>query len=63
MVDMYLVPHLHQSVKKTAFLFGKEFHPEVAQTVDKNMYVDDLMKHQKKSSRYQRIFEIKQVAY
>ena len=30
--------------KKTALSFGKEFDPEVTDTVDKNMYVDDLMK-------------------
>ena len=31
-------------MKKTASSFGKEFDPEVTDTVDKNMYVDDLMK-------------------
>ena len=31
-------------LKKTASSFGKEFDPEVTDTVDKNMYVDDLMK-------------------
>ena len=31
-------------LKKTASSFGKEFDPEVTDTVDKNMYIDDLMK-------------------
>jgi hypothetical protein len=31
-------------VKKTASSFGQEFEPEVAETLEKNMYVDDLMK-------------------
>ena len=31
-------------LKKTATSFGGEFDKEVAETVDKNMYVDDLMK-------------------
>ena len=31
-------------LKKIASSFGKEFDPEVTDTVDKNMYVDDLMK-------------------
>ena len=31
-------------VKKTASSFGQEFEPEVSETLEKNMYVDDLMK-------------------
>ena len=54
-------------VKKTALLFGKEFHPEVVETVHKNVYVDDLMKRAIKLSKDLRDltkvrFQINQVA-
>ena len=31
-------------LKKTATIYGEAFDKEVPETVDKNMYVDDLMK-------------------
>ena len=31
-------------LKKTASTYGKEFDPKVAETIQRNMYVDDLMK-------------------
>ena len=31
-------------LKKTASIYGTEFDPEVVQSVERNMYVDDLMK-------------------
>ena len=31
-------------LKKTASIYGTEFDPDVVQTVERNMYVDDLMK-------------------
>ena len=31
-------------LKKTASIYGTEFDPDVVQTVERNMYVDDQMK-------------------